>query len=146
MKLIIAIHEGLALTYDTDDVEKREISTSSDIRELPGEPGTAIHRELTGYSHLHLSIDFKHGKKPTWMPLAEAGQATAAEKRLTSYLDGWKQSPLAGEGNDVPHIAGSAHPDEPDLKSADLREVLSQLRVLRSDLAEALSAVGKEEG
>ena len=68
---VTAAH-GHVLTYDTDDVENIEISTPADIRELPGDPGTWVKRELTGDHHLHLHIDFKHGKKAVWVDQADA--------------------------------------------------------------------------
>lgn len=66
----VAAANGAVLTYDTDDVENIEISTPGDIRDAT--PPFTNSREFTGDYHLHLHIDFKHGKKALWIDQATA--------------------------------------------------------------------------
>lgn len=61
---------GVTLTYDTEDVEDIEVSVPSEARELPGSDGV-MRRELTGYTQLHLHVEFKHGKRPLWVKNTE---------------------------------------------------------------------------
>lgn len=65
--MAVARHNGMVLTYDTNDVEDVAFSTPSDVRELPPQPGDeGVRREL-GQAHLHLSVHFKPGKRARWM-------------------------------------------------------------------------------
>lgn len=62
---------GVTLTYDTEDVENIEVSVLSEAVEIHTGPGRAVRRELTGYTQLHLHVEFKHGKRPLWVKNAE---------------------------------------------------------------------------
>ena len=67
----VAVVNGAVLTYDTEDVQDIHIETPRDVHDLPGEPGTPIHREL-GQEHLTLRIDFKDGTGSRWIDQAYA--------------------------------------------------------------------------
>jgi hypothetical protein len=58
---------GYTLVYDTDDVEDINVTTRNDVAEVPGPNPGAVYRELTGFTHLDLHIDFKHGKRALWV-------------------------------------------------------------------------------
>ena len=51
------------LVFDTEDIEDSHVSVKNDTVEVPSEDGRWKNHKLTGYHHLYLNIDFKHGKK-----------------------------------------------------------------------------------
>lgn len=72
-RLVVAVHDGAALTYDTDDVEWLEFSTPNDVHELPSQPGDKGMRRELGQAHLHLTVHFKPGKRALWVKEVEVG-------------------------------------------------------------------------
>jgi hypothetical protein len=68
----VAAHDGMVLTYDTDDTETVHIEAPNDVHEVGHTESGAVLREL-GQAHLRLRVDFKPGKRPLWVD-----QATAA--------------------------------------------------------------------
>jgi hypothetical protein len=58
---------GYTLVYDTDDVENIGVNNVNHVREVPGPNPSAVYRELTGDTSLHVHIDFKHGKRALWV-------------------------------------------------------------------------------
>lgn len=61
-----AVHKGLALVYDTEDVESIELATPFDAVDVtePGDTGTRL---KVGQAHLSLRVDFLPGKRALWV-------------------------------------------------------------------------------
>lgn len=74
----VAAANGQVLTYDTDDVEDVKLSTPHDVIDITEPEDTAHHRKL-GQAHLHVTVDFKPGKKPLWI-----GEHEEAKRQLAS--------------------------------------------------------------
>lgn len=59
-------HGGMALVYDTDDVENTTFGTPNDVIDTTQPEDPAVRREL-GQAHLDLHIDFLPGKRARWV-------------------------------------------------------------------------------
>lgn len=63
-------HEGMVLTYDTDDVEDFELATPSDVIDITP-PGATSYKRKLGQAHLSLTVHFKPGKRALWIKKEE---------------------------------------------------------------------------